>query len=44
MLLDMQRCVYKLPTEKAERLLGYRPVVTFADAMMRTALLAALQD
>jgi nucleoside-diphosphate-sugar epimerase len=37
--LDMnvlQQCVYKLPNTKAERLLGYRPVMTFEAGMRRS--------
>jgi 2-alkyl-3-oxoalkanoate reductase len=37
--LDMnylQQCVYKLPNAKAEKLLGYRPQVSFAEGMGRS--------
>jgi dTDP-D-glucose 4,6-dehydratase len=32
----LQTCRYKLPYEKAERLLGYQPSVSFEDGIRRT--------
>jgi nucleoside-diphosphate-sugar epimerase len=32
----LQQCQYKLPFEKAQRILGYRPVVSFAEACRRS--------
>jgi nucleoside-diphosphate-sugar epimerase len=32
----LQQCRWKFPHAKAESLLGYRPPVTFADAMTRS--------
>jgi nucleoside-diphosphate-sugar epimerase len=32
----LQRCAYKLPHAKAKRLLGYEPIVPFAEACRRT--------
>src|SRR5205823_7869598 len=35
-MAELQRCCYKLPTKKAEQLLGYRPIVSFEEGCRRS--------
>jgi nucleoside-diphosphate-sugar epimerase len=36
-MCQLQRCRWRYPTAKAERLLGYAPALTFREGMGRTA-------